>query len=211
VILRRRRPAEPAESPAPGATAAAAEPAREHGPWDETEVGGDDDRLDLGSLRVRVSPSIEVRLQVDEQTQTGVAALLVHADAAVELRAFAAPRNSGLWDEVRRDLAAEATRRGGTASEASGVDGPELKLSVPVRTPDGRAATQLSRVVGVDGPRWLLRATFLGDAAAAPVADELVAAFRDVVVVRGREAMAPGDPLLLRLPADIAPPAPPDQ
>jgi hypothetical protein len=70
-----------------------------------------------------------------------------------------------------------------------------------VRTPDGRTATQPSRVIGINGPRWFLRATLLGRPAVEPEAagpwEDVVAA---VVVRRGPTAMAPGDPLPVTLP-----------
>ena len=94
--------------------------------------------------------------------------MLAGPDSGLELRAFAAPRCDGIWDEVRKDIAAEATKRGGTATELDGEFGTELKLVVPVQTPDGKQATQTSRIVGVDGPRWLLRGTFLGKSAREP-------------------------------------------
>ena len=93
--------------------------------------------------------------------------MLAGPESGLELRAFAAPRWDGIWDDVRKDIAAEAAKRGGTATELDGEFGTELKVVVPVQTPDGRQATQTSRIVGVDGPRWLLRGTFLGKSAAA--------------------------------------------
>ena len=57
----------------------------------------------------------------------------------------------------------------------------------------------------MDGPRWFLRAVFQGpavhDEAAAADLEEVV---RDVVVVRGSEAMAPREVLPLRLPQAVA-------
>jgi hypothetical protein len=72
---------------------------------------------------------------------------------------------------------------------------------VPSRTPDGRTAHQPARFAGVDGPRWFLRAVFHGEAAyQAEQALELESLVREVVVVRGTEAMAPRELLTLRLP-----------
>jgi hypothetical protein len=138
------------------------------------------------------------------------AVLLVLDESALELRAFAAPKTSGIWAEVRREIAAEATRMGGTATEGDGPFGAELTLVVPVQDPDGQMYSQTSRVFGVDGPRWLLRGTVLGRAAIEPeAASQLEASFRRVVVVRGSEPMAPREPLGLTLPAG-AQPAPPE-
>jgi hypothetical protein len=145
---------------------------------------------------------MELRLQVDEQTNEVQAVLLVLEDSALELRAFAAPKSSGIWSDVRREIAAEATRMGGTASDTEGPFGTELVLVVPVEDPDGQIFSQTSRVIGIDGPRWLLRATVLGRAAVEPeAAAPMVQSLRNVVVVRGSEPMAPRESLALRLPA----------
>lgn len=182
---------------------------RAAGPWDSSEVELDEDDptvVDLGGLVVKGRPGLELRLQVDEASQQIAAVLLVGPDGAVELRPFAAPRNGDIWSDVRRQIAAETARRGGTATEADGPYGTELRVAMPATTPDGQAATQPSRVIGIAGPRWLLRATFLGRPAVSPQADgELETALSDVVVVRGSAPMAPGEPLPLVMPTNARP------
>jgi hypothetical protein len=178
--------------------------ARPRGPWDRSETNADADGtgyIDLGGLIVRGHPGLELRLQVDEQAQEVSSVLLAGPESGVELRAFAAPRYDGIWDEVRQDIAAEATKRGGTATERDGEFGVELTLVVPIQAPDGKQATQTSRIVGVDGPRWLLRGTFLGKSATQPDPDGAVeSAFRDVIVVRGSAPMAPRDLIPMTVP-----------
>jgi hypothetical protein len=182
---------------------------RAEGPWDSAEVDleeQDSTRVDLGGLLVKGRPGLELRLQVDEASQQVAAVLLVGSEGAVELRPFAAPRNADIWSDIRKQIAAETARRGGTATEAEGPFGPELQVSMPAKTPDGQAATQPSRVLGISGPRWLLRATFLGRPAVSPQEDgDLESALRDVVVVRGSAPMAPGDPLPLVMPGNARP------
>jgi uncharacterized protein DUF3710 len=185
---------------------------RGEGPFDSTEVDPailtEEDRIDLGALVITGMPGMELRLQVDEATNEVQAVLLVLEDSALELRAFAAPKTSGIWNEVRREIAGEATRMGGTASETEGPFGTELVLVVPVEDPEGQIFSQTSRVIGVDGPRWLLRATVLGRAAVEPdAAPPMEQSLRNVVVVRGTEPMAPRESLALRLPEGAAPAA----
>lgn len=177
---------------------------RGRGPWDrsETKADGEDEAyIDLGGLIVKGTPGLELRLQVDESTGLVAAVLLAGPESGLELRAFAAPRSSGIWDEVRHDIAAEAARRGGSATELEGSFGSELQVVVPAQTPEGRKATQTSRIVGVDGPRWMLRGTFLGKSAAETAADDVLdQAFRDVIVVRGDAPMAPRAMITMRMP-----------
>ncbi len=201
MLGRRKRRSPDGDEPDEGAESAVES---RRGPWDVADVPDDGlTRVDLGSLQVAPPEGVELRLQADQTTGTVSSVLLAAPDGAVELRPFAAPKSGGMWDEVRREIVAEAAKQGGTATASDGEHGPELVLQVPVRTQDGKSVRQLSRIVGVEGPRWFLRGTFLGRAASAPDSDGVLErAFRDVVVVRGQQAMPPRDMLPLRLPPD---------
>jgi hypothetical protein len=174
------------------------------GPWDSEAVPDDGlDRVDLGSLLVAPREGAELRLQVDENTGEVQSVMLAGEEGALELRAFAAPRHGDLWTEVRPQIAADISRHGGTATERPGRWGPELMCQMQVVLPDGSQAMQPSRIVGVNGSRWLLRATFLGRPAVEPDgAQEWEDALAAVVVHRGSQAMPAGDALPLVLPDD---------
>lgn len=209
MIFRRRKAADtgddlPVDDVEPSEDPSTADRRRAVGPWDVSEHPPDTDDprcIDLGGMVITGREGLELRLQTDPSTQAVVAVMLVSQDGAVEVRAFAAGRTVGIWDDVRRDVAAEAARLGGTATETAGEYGTELRVVVPVQAPGGASATQTSRVVGIEGPRWLLRAAYLGSPATSPDPDHVLsAALRDVVVVRGQDARAPREPLPLRLP-----------
>jgi hypothetical protein len=210
VIFRRKSKNEDLENETGDEAATGTAEPRAEGPFDSSEVDPElleaDDRIDLGALVISGLPGMELRLQVDEQSGAVQAILLVVEESALELRAFAAPKRSGIWDEVRQEIAGEATRMGGTATETETGFGTELVLVVPVEDPDGKIYSQTSRVVGIDGPRWLLRATILGRAAVDPeVAPPLEQTLREVIVVRGDEPMAVRESLPLRLPPGAEP------
>jgi hypothetical protein len=220
VIFRRKAKNDDTEATGPAAGDEAVETEetdapgdRAKGPYDSAEVDPElleaEDRIDLGALVITGMPGMELRLQVDEQSNEVQAVLLVLEDSALELRAFAAPKKAGIWADVRREIAAEATRMGGTASEAEGPFGTELVLVVPVEDPEnGQIFSQTSRVIGIDGPRWLLRGTVLGRAAVEPeAAPPMEDSLRNGVVVRGSEPMAPREALALRLPPGAQPAA----
>lgn len=174
----------------------------EPGPYDAEELGDDGvQRVDLGSMLVPPVPGSELRIQVDEKTQQVQSVLLAGADGALELRAFSAPRNGDLWSEVRPQLAADMARRGGTATEREGRFGTELVCQLTVKTSDGRTGQQPSRIVGINGSRWMVRATFLGKPAVEPEAAEVWEdALSRLAVRRGDHAMPVGDPLPVVLP-----------
>jgi len=172
------------------------------GPYDADELPEDDaERVDLGSLLIAPEPGRELRLQVDEASGAVQSVVLAGSDGALELRAFAAPRNGDLWSEARPQIASEVSGRGGTATEREGRWGPELVCRVQVRTPDGKTGTQDSRIIGINGPRWLLRATMLGKPATdVDGAGDWEDLLSRVAVRRGAQAMPVGEPLAVTMP-----------
>jgi hypothetical protein len=199
-MVRRRNKEQPEDDAVP---VDAPPDVRANGPWDITEraPGGDAGYVDLGALLVRARDEFTIQLPAEDESGNIASAVLMAEEGALELRAFAATRSGGLWDEVRDELILEVTRLGGQSEQVDGPFGPELRVRVPVELPDGEEGFQPSRIVGIEGPRWMLRATFLGEAGLNP-SDEgvLMEALRDVVVVRGVEARIPREALLLTLP-----------
>jgi len=177
------------------------ETSRHSGPFDRSEVGGLDGRLDLGALWLTGLPGMELRLEVEEESQNVVGVTAVLGESAVQLQAFAAPRSEGVWPDIRTEIAASITSQGGTADKTSGPLGSELRAQMPGQGPDGRTVFSPVRFVGVDGPRWFLRAVLSGRAATdEEAASALLDVVRSTVVVRGDEAMAPRELLPLKLP-----------
>jgi hypothetical protein len=166
------------------------------GPWDERDVPEDGlPRLDLGALRIPILEGMEVTVGLDPEGHP-VEATLRYGGSEMRLVALAAPRTGGIWDDVRKQLRGSLASQGGTAQDSRGRFGTELTARAPVH-----GGYQTVRFVGVDGPRWMLQATFGGQAAtdprrAVPLEDIL----RGVVVVRGSGPMPVRDPLVLTLP-----------
>lgn len=179
----------------------------ERGPYDIEQIDPDEQYLDMGSLMLSAPPEgLDVRLQVDEQSGEVAALLVVGEEGLLEMRAFADARSGDLWEEARKSIAEDTVNRGGTAQEQDGPFGPELFCQMPVPGPDGQSLVQPSRVLGVSGPRWFLRATIAGR----PAVDESFAApyeqvLATTVVNRGTEPMPPGEALPLRLPPEARP------
>lgn len=162
----------------------------ERGPWDveDENVPDYDEYLDMGSYYLPFLKGIELRVKANRATQQVLGTTITYGSSSVEIEAFAAPKTLGLWDDVRADLI-EANK---DAKEVEGVFGTELALPVTVK--DGRKV--LTRIVGVDGPRWMLRGIFSGKAATDPEGEEAKALnqfFADIVVERGDDPLAPRD------------------
>lgn len=184
-----------------------------NGPYDVADLPDDDvQRVDLGALLIAPESGRELRLQVDESSGAVQSVVLAGKDGAIELRVFAAPRNGDLWSEVRPQIAADMAQKGGTATEREGRFGPELVCQVQVNRKEGGTTTQPSRIVGINGPRWLLRATFFGRPALEPdAAGEWEDTVTKIAVRRGDHAMRVGEALPMTMPEDarrVSPPSP---
>jgi hypothetical protein len=178
-----------------------AEPEREGGPYDVSELPEEDDveRFDLGSLKIPQVDGVEIRMQA---TPDGGASdvVLVSGDSALQVGAFAAPRTEGIWQEVRDELKSSIVSEGGSVDEGQGRFGVELRARI--RTPNGPADL---RFVGVDGPRWFVRGLYQGRAATDTAAGSALDACLDgLVVERDKEARPVREPLPLRLPEQLA-------
>lgn len=198
----RRKDTEPAASTEGGAGDESLGAAPAQGPHDAGDLASLEGYLDFGSLLVPVT-DVELRLNIDEASGQVMSLAWLTEEAGLEVSVFAAPRTPGIWDELRPDLIADATSRGGTVEDAVGPYGAEVVCSLPVQLPDGTRAVQATRIFAAEGSRWLLRGALMGR----PVTDPEAAAawyalFGALVVRRGAGAMPVGDALELRLPPD---------
>jgi hypothetical protein len=172
-----------------------------NGPLDDSEANPVRPYVDLGGIKVVPRPELAVRLEVEEGNKRVVAVALDYAGSTLQLQPFAAPRSSGLWHEIRRQIADQIERQGGSTSDSVGSLGPELRAEIPAG-PEGR---RIARFVGVDGPRWFLRGVISGQGAVDPEAGARIEElFRSVVVVRGATPMPPRDLIPLHVPASVA-------
>lgn len=172
----------------------------EDGPYDAADAP-EEDRIDLGGLQIPTVEGMELRMEVDQRSDAVTGANLVMQGSSLQVQAFAAPKSSGLWDQVRTSLRDSVVSQGGTAETRDGVFGTELITRLPVKRADGRTAYRPARFIGVDGPRWFLRAILTGKALGDPeLARSVETLVSRLVVVRGTEAMAPQELIPLHLP-----------
>lgn len=177
------------------------EPAATTGPFDVRDAPEDEvPRVDLGALRIPVADAFDV--QVNIEGQVVIAATLANGDGAMQLGVFAAPRNEGIWDEVRTEIAA-SLKQDVKASSVIEKDGP-FGTELHAMAPEGPGRKVPVRFVGIDGPRWFVRAQFSGaiasDEAKAGVFED---ALRGLVVVRGSDPLPVREPVPLQLPEGI--------
>jgi Protein of unknown function (DUF3710) len=169
------------------------------GPFDVRDEPADDlTRVDLGALRVPVWPGVELRLDVTEAQQV-VSVTLVSVTGTMQLGVFAAPRNEGIWPQVRAEVRTSLAAQGGSVKERP--DGPfGTELVGRIRGAPGQVPV---RILGIDGPRWFVRATLTGPAATERVAAEpFERALRNLVVVRGSDPLPVREAVPLRMPKE---------
>lgn len=167
------------------------------GPFDVDEAPDDDvPRLDLGSLRVPVPDGAQLQVEMDNDTGSIRAVHLLTELAQFTLNAYAAPRSGGLWREVGGELAEQLRSDGARVSRYRGEWGEELA---------GKVNDVSLRFLGVDGPRWMVRAVAAGPENHADQAAEVLREIvRGTVVVRGDSPMPARTPLPVQLPPEIA-------
>ena len=169
------------------------------GPYDIAEAPDGVSRLDLGSLLIPAIDGVEVRMQAS-QDGTVQQVVLISGESAMQLAVLAAPRSESIWDEVRDELRRSLVNDGARVEEVPGEYGPELRARV--RTPEGQRDL---RLVGIDGPRWMVHVVFQGRVAVDPgAAGPLAECLAGLVVNRGQEAMPVREALPLRLPREMA-------
>ena len=186
---------------------------RDDGPFDisEVDLSGDAEsgieRLDFGSLIVTPDPEVAIQLQIEQQSQRVQALLALHGSSGLEVALFAAPARSSMLPEVREALESGATENGGNVNRAEGPFGTELRRLVPVQGPQGEEMLHASRIWLVQGPRWLLRGTLMGESAMSDAntgsAGVLIEFFKNLVVSRDDQPRVPGDLVWLSVPDNI--------
>jgi hypothetical protein len=175
------------------------EPVATTGPYDERDAPEDEiPRADLGALRIPVGTGLDLQVEVNEAQQV-VSATLASPQGSMQLGLFAAPRNEGIWDEVRAEIADSLKQqRGNPAERTNGTFGTELTGTIPAD--GGRVPV---RFIGVDGPRWFLRAMLIGPPSDPAKGKRFEDALRNVIVVRGNDPLPVRDPVPLTLPKDV--------
>jgi hypothetical protein len=169
----------------------------EDGPFDSSHAPDDGlNRLDLGSIRLPVPEGAQLQVEMDPSGAVRAVHLLTTV-GQLTVSAFAAPKAERLWPEVSGEMIAQFKADGFRILRENGDWGEEITA---------RNNEVHLRVVGVDGPRWMLRgiAAAPTEEQSAKATDALYALMRDTIVVRGEQAMPVRTPLPIELPEAIA-------
>lgn len=142
---------------------------RPEGPFDMSEVETRDftkGYMDLGAVKVPMRKNVSYRLEQEQAKQKVFAVSAVHENSTLQIQAFAAPRSGGQWDDIRQEMFEQnKSAQGAKVTLEDGEFGQELLIRIPAELPDGRKGERIARFLGIDGPRWMIRAMIMGKAA----------------------------------------------
>lgn len=149
--------------------------------------------VDLGSAKVPLPKNSEVQLEMGE---AGPKMLhIVTPFGRITPVAFAAPRSAEQWPEVTDEIAEGMNRDGLTTSIEEGPWGSEVV---------GLVNDRQIRIIGIDGPRWMLRLTLV---TLNHLAEDMWELGREVArrtfVYRGEDPILAGSPLPIVLPPEM--------
>jgi len=172
---------------------------RDDGPFDIDEVDLTADevqRIDLGAVIITPEEGLNVKLVASPQTNQLLHLIVEHSpQSRLQLTVFAAPQTGNYCADLRETLIAQ-TPNAKVVTMAKGPFGTELRRVILVTDEQGREGYAPLRDWLVAGPRWVLNARLIGQAALHAEGGEAAEQFeefvRNTIVRRGDQAMVPG-------------------
>lgn len=164
-------------------------------------------RIDAGALQLPYVEEARIQFSVMQQQGTVMGVVYSKGGTSVQLQVFAAPKSHGIWDEIRPAVITSIVSQHGHFDEVDGHYGKEVDASMVGPSKGVRVPV---RFIGIDGPRWLLRAAMTGAGAqgAQDGIDFLHEILDNLVVSRGQTPHPPRELLPLRLPQPDRTPRP---
>lgn len=174
----------------------------QEGPFDESDgtITGllDPDGEGLGILdfgAYAFVPPVNIQLQIESSEEQNLVVHVLSGQSNITIDAYAAPKTGGQWRFVASELADGLRNQGAKVSIQDGPWGREVI---------GSAAESVIRFIGVDGPRWMLRAVIVSSPAEAEQSAEIARTMLSHTVVRrGTNPMPARTPIPLVLPMEI--------
>lgn len=150
--------------------------------------------VNLGSVLLPIPHEGDIQVEMGPDGPTMLHVATQHG--RVTPVAFAAPKSGGLWEQSATEIKAGLESDGLSVRVEKGPWGSEIV---------GRTGEMEMRIIGADGPRWMLRMTAAGPAAnAETLARTARGLMAHTFVSRGDNPMPAGQPLPVTLPAAMA-------
>jgi len=175
-----------------------------HSPEENHVVLASDGLLDLGAIKVPSLDGLEIRLIIEQETMRGTTVQFVYGSSMADVQVFARAKDELLWPQTRDGLVSGLQDQGVASEVSIGRFGSEVQCTMPAVDFEGQNILQSVRFIGIDGERWFMRIAISGSATFDPhelaAFDEFIAACE---IVRGDEAMSPGEPLEFKPPQSL--------
>ena len=192
-------PAEPEEEQDEWAKFDLSQDWRADGPFDIDEVDLSADevtRLDLGALILTPERGMNIKLVANADTKEILHVVVENGpQSALQLTVFAAPSTGNYCARVRKEIIA-GTQNAKVIEQVKGPFGTELRRVLTVSDDKGNEGFAPVRDWLLSGPRWVLNARLVGQAAldteAKGPAAQLEEFVHNIIVRRGDAAMVPG-------------------
>ncbi|MDO5034971.1 MAG: DUF3710 domain-containing protein [Actinomycetaceae bacterium] len=181
-------------------------PAPSHGPFDISQRDVSKGYLDLGPLKLPAIAGIQIQPLFAPDKKTIMRLNIVVGNSVLQTIVAAAPKSGGAWKQILDGTQKSFEAQGGQViRNENGPWGEELLVQMPVKTPEGQDAIAPTRIVGVEGNRWVLRIDIVGGAVVDQKAFEAVAALINLMVVeRDSEPRPPLSIIPFVIPAELA-------
>ena len=171
-------------------------------PRDKSAVPNLEGFLDLGCLLIPETINLEVRVDYATGTLEPKLVILELPHSSISVQAFAAARYEDHWPELRDEIVASLQAQGVEINVELGTFGTEIHSVMPTVDVSGASVIAPVRFLAVNGDRWFLRIVVSGDGAiTGQRSREVDAVIASLVIHRGDDAMSPGAPLPIVLPA----------
>lgn len=185
------------------AEAESAEP--KHGPYDSSERDASKGYIDLGPLKVPAIAGLQLQPQFAPDKKSINRLNIVVGNSVLQILVAAGPKSGGGWKQILTGTEESFKKQGAEVTHnENGPWGEELLVKVPVKTADGRPAVAPSRIIGMDGDRWILRVDIIGGAVVDEKAFQAVATIiNNLIVERDSAPRPPLSIIPMTIPEDL--------
>lgn len=176
-----------------------------HGPYDISERDASEGYIDLGPLKVPAIAGLQLQPQFAPDKKSIARLNIVVGNSVLQVLVAAGPKSGGGWKQILEGTEESFKKQGAEVEHnPNGPLGEELIAKVPVKTADGRPAVAPSRIIGMDGDRWILRVDIVGGALVDKKAFQAVATIiNNLIVERDSAPRPPLSIIPMTIPKDL--------
>lgn len=172
------------------------------GPFDSSEKELLSNYLDLNSLKVPLMKDLSYSLEFDESSSSLQAISFYYQGVILQVKPYSCKKSGGVWDSAIKIITQEAIKNNAQLRFEDNLLG-STTVTVSYPTLDAQAFRRV-HYIGIDGIRWSLIGTILGNMEENKEAYVyLMEVFTSIIVYRDNSPMPHFEPLQLDIPTVI--------